>query len=179
MKVFFIFVISLLVPNTIYSDSFKYNSFNNHGSIGLTNIPTARFLDESAYGITFYDGQPDQKITLTSSPFDWLEASFFYTSIDGRRPEGFTSDYKDKGFNFKLRLKEEGILPAIAVGVYDIGGTGLYGGEYLVASYGLQNFDFHLGMGWGQLSGGTRVKNPLIYLDERFKNRSTIQGGGN
>ncbi len=179
MKFFFIFVILLLAPNAIYSDSFKYNSFNNHGSIGLINIPTARFLDESAYGITLYDGQPDQKITLTSSPFDWFEASFFYTSIDGRRPEGFTSDYKDKGFNFKLRIKEEGIFPAIAVGAYDIGGTGLYGGEYLVASYGLQNFDFHLGMGWGQLSGGTRVKNPLIYLDERFKNRSTTQGGSN
>jgi len=34
-------------------------------------------------------------------------------------------DYKDKGFNFKFRLKEEGLWPAIAVGINDIAGTGL------------------------------------------------------
>ena len=61
----------------IDTDDFFNNSYNNHGSIGLINMPTARFYDESSFGITTYDGTPDQKITLTSSPFDWLEASFF------------------------------------------------------------------------------------------------------
>ena len=28
--------------------------------------------------------------------------------------------YKDKGFNIKIRLKKEGYLPAIAVGMYDL-----------------------------------------------------------
>ena len=42
-------------------------------------MPTARFYDEMAHGITVYDGTPDQKITLTSNPYDWLEA--FYTNI--------------------------------------------------------------------------------------------------
>ena len=35
-------------------------------------------------------------------------------------------DYKDKGFNFKLKIKEEGKLPAIAIGINDIAGTGFY-----------------------------------------------------
>ena len=61
----------------IYTDSFFYNTFNNHGSIGLINIPTARFYDESTFGFTIYDGNPDQKVSMTSFPFDWLEASFF------------------------------------------------------------------------------------------------------
>ena len=77
----FFFITSLQV----YSDSFKYNSFNNHGVIGLINMPTARFYDESSYGITVYDGDPDQKISLTSSPYDWMEASFFYTNIQDRQ----------------------------------------------------------------------------------------------
>ena len=42
-------------------------------------MPTARFYDESSFGLTIYDGTPDQKITLSSYPYDWLEASFFYT----------------------------------------------------------------------------------------------------
>ena len=31
----------------------------------------------AVHGITVYDGAPDQKITLTSNPYDWLEASLF------------------------------------------------------------------------------------------------------
>ena len=41
-------------------------------------MPTARLYDESSFGITIYDGAPDQKVTMSSSPFDWLEASFLY-----------------------------------------------------------------------------------------------------
>ena len=70
-----------LFSQSIFSDSFTYNSYNNHGVIGLINMPTARFYDEASHGITLYDGTPDQKITLTSSPYNWLEASFFYTNI--------------------------------------------------------------------------------------------------
>ena len=72
---------SIFFSQSIPSDSFIYNSFNNHGAIGLINMPTARFYDESSYGLTLYNGNPDQKITMTSNPFNWLEASFFYTNI--------------------------------------------------------------------------------------------------
>ena len=51
--------------------------------------------------------------------------------------------------NFKIRLKEEGLLPAIAVGLNDIGGTGLYSSEYIVGSYGINKLDMHFGLGWG------------------------------
>lgn len=156
-----------------YADSFLYNSYNNHGVVGLINIPSARFFNESVHGITFYDGTPDQKITLTSSPYDWFEASFFYTNIQDKPYPGFEyQDYKDKGFNLKLRVKEEGVLPAIAVGINDIAGTGFFSSEYIVASYGLNNIDFHLGLGWGTLNGSDHsIKNPLIYINSSFENR--------
>ena len=159
----------------VYSDSFRYNTYNNHGVIGLINIPSARFYKEQTFGFTLYDGTPDQKITMTSSPYDWLEASFFYTNIQGRPYPGYESfqDYKDKGFNFKIRIKEEGFLPAIAVGINDIAGTGLYSSEYIVGSYGLNNIDFHFGLGWGTLNGKQDFKNPLIYLTEKFGDRPT------
>ena len=137
-------------------------------------MPSARFFDESIFGITAYDGTPDQKITFTASPFDWLEASFFYTNIQDLPYPGYEyQDYKDKGFNVKVRVKEQGILPALAIGVNDLAGTGFYSGEYIVSSYELNNFDLHAGLGWGTLNGLSDFKNPLIYLDERFKNRPT------
>ena len=161
-----------------YADNFAYNSFNNHGSIGLINIPTARFFSESSFGFTVYDGNPDQKVTLTSFPFDWLEASFFYTNIQDKPyciydfDPVCAQDFKDKGFNFKLRLKEEGFLPAIAVGINDIAGTGLYGSEYLVASYGVNKTDFHFGLGWGQLNGSKEsIKNPFGIINDSFYER--------
>ncbi len=176
-KIIYLSVIFLLIPVALPSDSFKYNSFNNHGVIGLINMPTARFFEESSFGFTFNYNNPDQKLTMTSYPFDWLEASFFYTNIDGKPycDQAFDpvckQDYKDKGFNTKIRVKQEGILPAVAIGINDIAGTGLYSSEYIVASYGINNIDIHLGLGWGNYNGTEDLKNPLIYLDERFESR--------
>ena len=74
-------------------------------------MPSARFYNESVHGITFYDGTPDQKITLTSSPYEWFEASFFYTSLQNKPYPGFEyQDYKDKGFNLKLRINNPSSL---------------------------------------------------------------------
>ena len=164
---------NLLVSNAILSDSFVNNSFNNHGTVGLINTPTARFYNEAVHGITVYNGTKDQKVTLTSNPYDWLEASFFYSSVRGVPYPSFEwQDYKDKGFNIKLRIKKEGLLPAIAVGMYDFAGTGLYSSEYVVGSYGINNIDMHFGLGWGRLNQkGDGFKNPLIYFYDGFADR--------
>ena len=172
----------LTFSNLSFSDSFNYNTYNNHGVVGIINMPSARLYDESIHGITFYDGTPDQKITLTSSPYDWLEASFFYTNIQNYPYPNFEyQDYKDKGFNIKVRIKEEGIYPAVAIGINDIAGTGLYSSEYLVASYGRNKVDLHLGLAWGTLNGSDRkIKNPLIKIDNSFKDRPKtykVEGG--
>jgi hypothetical protein len=173
-----IFVL-IVFPSQLLSDSFTYNSLNNHGVIGLVNMPSARFYDESSYAITAYSGKPDDKITLTSYPYDWMEASFFYMNIEDRQqcrfdPYGkkFCEGYKDKGFNIKLRLKGEGKYPAIAVGINDIAGTGFYSSEYIVGSYGINNTDFHFGIGWGMLNGSRKsFKNPLGYIYDGFNSR--------
>ena len=169
---FFKSLIPLFLITYVCSDSFDNNFYNNHGSVGLINIPTARFFDEEVHGITVYDGTPDQKITLTSNPYDWLEASFFYTNIQGKPyGAGFDQDYKDKGFNFKVRLKKEGQLPAVAIGLNDFAGTGFYSSEYIVTSYGFKNIDLHFGIGWGQLNSNNDIKNPFGYISDRFKIR--------
>ena len=145
-------------------------------------MPTARFYDESSYGITVYDGDPDQKISPTSSPYDWMEASFFIRIFkistlcrNNGQGKNFCQDYKDKGFNFKLRVKEEGLLPAIAIGINDIAGTGYYSSEYVVGSYGINNLDLHFGLSWGTLNGSSSsFKNPLGYISDKFYNRPDV-----
>ncbi len=168
---------ALIIP-----DSPKFNTTNNHGVVGIINLPSARFLDEQSAVITAYRGNPDRKITLTMMPYNWMEASLFYTSVKGQPyGSGYDQDYKDKGFNAKFRLKKQDNLPALAVGFNDLAGTGIYSSEYFVASHAIGNFDIHLGLGWGVMSGGnTAFDNFLKDIDDRFSMRTSDVGqGGN
>ena len=181
-KLFLTFVI--FFSFNLQADSFENNIYNNHGIVGLINMPTARFYNEGVHGVTIYNSDPVQKMTLTSNPYDWLEASFFYMNLPKERicrawnGEAICEGFKDKGFNLKLRLKEEGVLPAIAIGLMDFAGTGKYQSEYIVSSYGINKIDMHLGLGWGRLSGSSsQIKNPLTYINDTFKERPEAYAG--
>ena len=155
--------------------------FNNHGTAGIINTPSADLMPEGFVAASFYRGNPDRKITLTFSPYDWLEGSIFYTSIKGKEyGSGFDQDYKDKGFNVKARLfRQNNLIPQIAVGLNDIGGTGLYSSEYIVGKYVLNSkLDLNLGLGWGTLSGSGHIKNPLSYISSSFEKRKAFEGEG-
>lgn len=176
----FLLLISVVYINTIYSDSFAYNQYNNYGIVGTIHTPSARTFNEGVHGLTTYIGDPNQTVTVSASPFNWLEASFFYTNVEDRPYcYDFTSeiclqDFKDKGFNLKIKLKEQGKYPAIAVGLNDFAGTGLYSSEYIVGSYGINRTDFHFGLGFGFLDGSDlNFKNPLSYISDKFNNRPT------
>jgi hypothetical protein len=56
-------------------------------------------------------------------------------------------------------------------------GTGVWEGEYLVASKKISDFDFTAGLGWGRLAARGQFDNPLASLDEGFKVRPTNAGG--
>tara|TARA_A100001388_G_scaffold275945_1_gene262500 strand:+ start:2082 stop:4028 length:1947 start_codon:yes stop_codon:yes gene_type:complete len=177
-----LFLVLSLFSFQLKADNFLTNTTNNHGMVGLINMPTARIYDEGSFAFSAYGGSPDQKITLASSPFDWLEASVFYTNIKDKpyceADDYFCSqDYKDKGFNLKIKIKEEDRLPAIAIGINDFGGTGLYGSEYIVGSYGIENMDFHFGLGWGAYNGTKDFRNPFTILDNQFKERPLYSQG--
>ena len=72
----FLLLLSLVYIDTIYSDSFEHNLYNNYGIVGTIHTPSARTYDEGVHGITVYRGTPNQTVTLSANPFDWFEASF-------------------------------------------------------------------------------------------------------
>jgi len=180
----FLVLAILLFTDQIYGDSFENNLYNNYGIVGLISTPTARTYKEGVHGLTAYNGTPNQTVTLSANPFDWFEASFFYTNVQDR-PYCYEiydivcqQDFKDKGFNVKFRLKKQGKLPAIAVGLNDFAGTGIYSAEYIVGSYGINRTDFHFGLGFGLLNGSDlSFKNPLSYISDKFKDRPTNTEG--
>jgi len=160
------------------------SSGNDWGETGLLQTPTARMGQAGDMRISLTHVSPYTRLNVMFQPLDWLEAGFRYTSI-GNRIYGVglsNQDYKDKSIDVKARLwKESAYLPEVALGFRDIGGTGLFSSEYLVASKRHGDLDFSLGIGWGYMGSSGNISNPFGLLNSRFKTRvsETTWGGAN
>lgn len=129
---------------------------------------------EGELSLNYRDNDQYRYYSASVQLFPWLETTLRYTDVRTRQysnVEAFSGDqtYKDKAFDLKLRLWEESYwLPQVAVGARDIGGTGLFDAEYLVASKARGPFDFTLGLGWGYLgtSGNVKIRSvqPVINI---------------
>jgi len=157
--------------------SLKINatSYNSFGQTGLINIPSAEVHSEQSIFFTFKRTNYTKLGTITVTPFDWLEASFFYYRPDDLRwggPDGAKGLYLDKGFNIKFSYKPKSIiLPKMAIGLDDFAGTGQFSKEYLAATYSFNNLKFTTGIGWGKFVGDNSINNPLGFLATGFKQR--------
>ncbi|WP_319380091.1 YjbH domain-containing protein [Thiomicrorhabdus sp.] len=143
------------------------------GDVGLVAMPTARMEKTGNFGVHFSNTSPYSRFVVFAQPLSWLEVLFKYTDISNRiYGAGSTQGYKDKSVDVKIRLLDEGFYrPEIALGMRDVGGTGLFSGEYLVASKQWGNFDFSAGIGWGYLGTRGHVDNPFGWLSDSMKER--------
>jgi len=159
-------------------------SANDWGFIGLLQTPTARMTETSNLRFHFSQVSPYGRGSVIFQPLDWLEAGFRYTNISNRLygPD-IAGDQaaKDKSLDVKLRLAQESAtFPELALGVIDIGGTGLFSSEYLVANKRIASTDWSLGIAWGYLGGRGNLHNPFSLLGAGFDTRagSTNASGG-
>lgn len=154
------------------------------GFPGALQTPTAFMAPEGTLGFGISSTPPYNTLYLSLQPFNWLNVNARYTDLTdvpyGVSRSGQSS--KDKSFDVALRLYEGGpLLPAVSVGIIDIGGTGLFASEYLVASQRVYDFYGSVGIGWGRLGSRSDFENPLIGLNDRMRTRvrrsSGDQGG--
>lgn len=142
----------------------------NLATVGLIEMPSARFGPdgELTAGASFL--RKTQHYNLGFQVLPWLEASFRYSGLQNFDPN--YPVYYDRSFGLKARLwNESSFMPTLAVGVNDIVGTGIYGGEYLVASKRFGDLDATIGIGWGRLGSANKISNPLTRLSNSFGNR--------
>jgi membrane-associated phospholipid phosphatase len=134
---------------------------SNWGDVGLLETPSARMYSAGHFSIGVSRTQPYTRGNVFLQPLDWLEVGFRYSDISNRAYgpaslSGTQSD-KDKSLDFKVRLwSESAYVPQIALGMRDVGGTGLFSSEYLVASKRTEALDFSFGLAWGYLAGKSR-----------------------
>ncbi|PJE36149.1 YjbH domain-containing protein [Pseudooceanicola lipolyticus] len=147
-------------------------SLSFYGTPGLIDMPTA-------------DSMRDGDVSLSAgrSPGTWRTVFHFQVTprISGVFRYGKLENYTstggtlyDRSFDFHFRLVDETLYrPAIAVGLRDFGGTGVYSGEYVVATKGVgERLRLTGGIGWGRLGSYNSFSNPLGVVADGFNNRN-------
>lgn len=158
------------------------------GVVGLLQTPTARMRPAGTLAVGYQQASPYSWLNVTMQPLPWLEAGFRYMDVANRAygAESFsgTQSYKDKSVDLKVRLlSESDHVPELALGARDLGGTGLFGAEYLVAGKRWGRLDASLGLAWGYLAGRRTLGNPLSGLlgsawSERPQSTSNVTQAG-
>ena len=157
---FLLLTFFLIYPINSYGNDSDINDYSVSqsvwGGVGLIMTPSARFQDDGEFTFGINNQEPWSRLYSSIQLFPWLEATLRYTEGTNRAyNSGSTQTWKDKGIDFKFKLRDEdNKFPAIAIGLNDFGGSGGFSSEYIVASKRAGNFDFNLGLGWGKLGGG-------------------------
>ncbi len=151
---------------------------SNYGGAGLLEMRNARFRPDGTLEAGAALRHQRRFWFLSFQALPWLEATYRLTErLDATAGHGMTTD---RAFDVKIRLVEEDdVFPAVAIGLQDFIGTGLYSGEYVVASKRFGALDVTAGLGWGRLGTGGDFENPLTLLSPRFgsRPREVDQGG--
>ena len=145
---------------------------SDFGASGLIKMPSARMAADGTLRATISKDELADNFNITFQALPRVQATFRYTIFD-RDGLGSGSDpLRDRSYGVKAQLlPETHWLPAVAVGMRDILGTGAWQGEYLVASKAWNGLDATLGLGWGRLGSRSSFSNPLGLISDRFDER--------
>jgi hypothetical protein len=176
----------LVLPGLAIAERYTTTQ-HDFGGVGLLQTPTARMAPTGEFSFNAIRVAPYSRYSISVQPVDWVEGTIRYSAITNRdygaaNIEGDQS-FKDKGVDLKVRLwKENYWLPQVALGFRDLGGTGLFSSEYLVANKRFYDLDVSLGLAWGYIGNRGDISNPLGIISDRFDDRAntaTVEEAGN
>lgn len=143
-----------------------------YGTPSLIDMPSAVPLPDGTIAITTAFLPGTTRTTLTFQIAPRITGSFRYSRIEQPQSVAFPTLY-DRSFDIEFLLAREGArMPAVALGLRDFIGTGVYSSEYIVATKHLTpRLRVTGGIGWGRLATEGGFSNPLGVLDSRFRTR--------
>ncbi|WP_217520154.1 YjbH domain-containing protein [Roseicyclus elongatus] len=143
-------------------------TLNYYGLPGLVDMPSANVLPDADLAFTgsYIDGTV--RGTLAFQVLPSLTATFRYAGTPDFQPGSSAISepyFLDRSFDLHWQvIEEESWWPSLAVGIRDIAGTGIYGGEYIVATrhFGARDqLAVTAGLGFGRLGGRDAFDNPF------------------
>lgn len=130
---------------------------NLNGQTGYINMPSGRLEPDGTFRMGYSFAKPYSSIWSSVALLPRVEFNASYVRIMGipgfgNHPE--YGDYKDKVASGKvLLLEEDRNTPAVAFGIDDVVGTGLFKSKYFAASKQFGGLETTLGAGHGRISG--------------------------
>lgn len=168
--------LSTASPTALTSEGMTTEAVNMYGlPSGLVDMPTAETAPDAQLTTSFsyFGGTTKSQLTFQLTPR--LSGTFRYAAIRGLDVPGYTlASYYDRSFDLHYRLLDEtSRRPAVSVGLRDLLGTGLYGGEYVVATKSLgDKVRVTGGVGWGRLGSYNTIGQMGV------RPTDTLGGGG-
>ncbi|NPD16313.1 YjbH domain-containing protein [Xinfangfangia sp. D13-10-4-6] len=151
---------------------------SHYGMPGHLEMPSARALPDGTFAFTITPGSHDVwRSSMVFQITPRLTGAFRYSYVS--RYFGDGQSLYDRSFDLRYQLLQEdphGWRPALAVGLQDFGGTGIFGAEYLVATKGFGPVTASAGIGWGRLGSYNSFSNPFGLLADGFRPRPESQG---
>ena len=144
---------------------------------GSIDTPTAEVFPEGQFSVSSSIFGGTIRTNLSFQVTNGVTVSFRYARIPSASGD-HRGYYWDRSFDIHYLFNEQKkSLPAIAIGLRDFIGTGLYTGEYLVATKDItKNIKLSGGLGWGRLSGKNNETNIFGMGNER--NSVSVGAGG-
>lgn len=145
---------------------------SDFGTNGLIRMPDARMAEDATLRVTVANDELADIYNITFQALPRLQATFRYTIFNPDEISGSRDGLRDRSYELKSQLwSESHWVPQISVGARDILGTGVWEGEYVVASKAWGDLDLTLGMGWGRLGSRSAFDNPFRFVSDRFEER--------
>ena len=146
-------------------------SYGLYGTPGLIDMPTAQSAADAEIATSIGSFAGGTRTTLSFQITPRLSGSFRYSRIDRFLPD--QADLYDRSFDLRYRLFDESQMrPSVAIGLQDMIGTGIYSGEYLVATkHVTPTVAVTGGIGWGRLGSYQGFTNPLGAISADFETR--------
>ena len=79
---FFLYCFNLNASNFDYIFPYSAPSYSNYGTLGLIQNPNARFHEEGTLAFNWTKAEPYTRGSILAYPFNWLEATYYYTDIN-------------------------------------------------------------------------------------------------
>ena len=158
-----VFIAAGLVAAPVSADEGWRANYTLFGTPGIIDMPSAVAPKDGEIATSLSGFGETLRNTFTFQVLPRVTSSFRYSRIYSY----------DRSFDFQYHIADEGqYRPALAVGLRDFLGTGLYSSEYFVATktFG-PDVRASAGIGWGRLGEVNGFTNPLGVLDEGFETR--------
>ncbi|MDB6176077.1 YjbH domain-containing protein [Paracoccus sp. Z330] len=149
------------VSSTAIAEPVLGQNVSTYGLPGGIDTPTAEMFPDGTLGASVSYSDYGRRTNVVFQAMPRLTTVLRYSRVEGIPDYNSPDHIYDRSFDLRFKFLDEdpeGWRPAVAVGLQDFLGTGVYSGEYIVATKNLTpRIRASAGLGWGTLAGKPRT----------------------